>query len=275
MGATYGTTPGEHAAGSSGDPLKGRSIRRRYWGTAVQIDALEQEAIAVGRRYDRPVPEPGEFPTLEVEYGPDELHPNKDVPVSDEWSLAGSMLQQSIWISPKVLALWEPLSMQQADLVPGLIATFRRWLTELARGQFRSTDTNGDPFSLTYAAIAAAAARLGLDTTALSELAKTLCRGVETKATPVWVLKRQVVLVKGTGWRWSTDNVGKIFPTTAALVSGESVPTTEFDFDLPEGVWLKCAPTQTQDRVTWWRRVAQQEYKWAERAEWFLYDPAT
>jgi hypothetical protein len=265
----------ELPGGSEGDPMRGRTLRRRFVGTPDQIDSLMLQAIVSGHQYERPPPTPGEPHELLVSYGPEELHANPNEPLIDYWDLIGSDFDESIWLTPKVIAGFDKINSRPYENRPDpkIVATLRQVFEAFGRGESEWIDDNGDGHTLTLEFVVKMATDKGMELPFVVNLLGCLARGVDSHPLSRYILAHRIGLTKGSKWRWNPTNIGKVFISTAQLIEKEHVPEDAFPFDLPEGMWLKRTPTMRQTAA--WRWEGEQEYWWFEKIEWFVHEPAT
>lgn len=234
------------------DPKTGDTEIKRWRGTPSQVASQFVVTKLLGLRSGVSEEDEGGYHILSVWYGATETQP-PDVPLSDIWSLEGNQLEKSLWELDKVQDQFDGWS--TADIV-----ALKADVEQVLAGSGAVADILGG-------------LPPGTDATVIEGLIKALARGIESKSISQFVLKRVLTVVSTTSIKPAYDGVNKVI-TTANLEAGvdpgaPSIPSTLL-FVLPDGYWLKQAPTVTRKTSTTWELT--QEWWHADKYDTFVYE---
>ena len=170
-----------------------------------------------GVRFSLTPEDRGPFGTLEVRLpdAADGGDKSKAEPMSVQWDLQSNTYEKSLLEAPGMTE----------DLAAKVQAALNRVQNQ----------------NVLPSAILAENTGTGLGSDVANTIFKLMCKRVVAFYTFAFVLVRNATLASGFAQKWPVSNVGKRY-TTAQLIAAENVPN-DLKFNLPEGEWLKAAPT--------------------------------
>jgi hypothetical protein len=257
----YGANLTQLASDIAYDPRGGKAGVLKWRGTPTGIAAQVQLVEALKLRYDTRELEPGGYVELLVYVGGGELSPPDEV-LADTWTLDCNEIEQSIWLLDKVIDMFNTggwTTQDKVDLRADIENLFSGG-TSLRTGQPATVED-----ILSMPGLSAG------EITILDGLIGALMQNIEVKPFDQPVIRRRLVLPKGSSARPFQTGVGKLI-TTANLRAGADPSGTPPDvFDLETGWWRKKRATVDFEKSAstfeivqewWWHAKEYDAFTW-------------
>jgi hypothetical protein len=251
----YGANLTQLASDIAYDPRGGKAGVLKWRGTPTGIAAQVQFVEALKLRYDTRELEPGGYVELLVYVGGGELTP-VDEPLADTWTLENNEVERSIWQIDKVLDMFNTGGWTTQDL-----ADLRSDVEQLFAGNGTVNDILGMP---------------GLsptEITIIDGLIGALMRGVEVKPIDEPVIRRRLVLPRGSNVRPYNAGWGKIISSTALKAGGDPSGTPPDEFELEAGWWRKKRPVIDKEKSASTFEIVQEWWYIGEVYDAFVWEP--
>jgi hypothetical protein len=258
------------------DPRLGPTITYEWRGRLTEILLVQNANIALGRKTVRRLNDERTQWILHVTVGVDETA-NPDDELDDVWSLDWNMIEQDLWLDPRITAIYEALLTPNAatlDQNEGIRQNWARMVRDVdayIKGEEKTVDSDNEEVDLNAARIKVHTDAMSFTAAMEQELVQFIdakMRKADAQPTFGWVLKREKLISSNSTIRPNKDNVKRMF-SKATLLASEGLTDTEIIGALPEGYWLKL-PSRTK-RVSFDKWSIEQEYWHAERYAYWLY----
>lgn len=182
--------------------------------------------------------------------------------LSDTWAIAYNEEQLSIWSLPAVRD-------EMRATTPENAALFRADVEAVFQGQRYVQDEAGTAIPVSFTSLLALAGELGMDTSVIEDLFRSLGDGVESYIESLPVLRRRMTVPVGTTLKPALTSIGAIYSKTALLTARPTIPSN-LHTDLPStGYWLKKAPTAEQAEDGRWTYT--EEFWYVKQYDPFIY----
>lgn len=258
------------------DPRLGPTVTYEWRGRITEILLEEARHRALGRKTTRRLNDERTQWILHVTVGAEETQP-ADEELDDVWSLDWNMIEQDLWLDPRITAIYEALLTPNAASVDENESIRQNWarmvrdVNKYVEGEEKTIDSDGEEIALNADRIQVHTTAMGFTAAMETELVQFIdakMRKADAQPTFGWVLKRTKLIHSGSTIRPNKDNVKRMF-SKATLLASEGLTDTEIIGALPDGYWLKL-PSRTK-RVSFDKWEIEQEYWHAERYAYWLY----
>jgi hypothetical protein len=292
-GATISPAPGEPlvVVAEGWDPRSGPSYTYEWRGREFEVRLMMAEQKALGRKTDLRRPDDGEGKwVLQATASANETT-DVNTPLAVKWSLKRNLLEKHLWEHPSIVTVLKTIPHLTDEAIGGSVfsdgstaaqqnfkqlAKMKKDFDAFIRGDEKTTNALGDDQTLDLVWLRAYLIDLEILAQAdvFARFLAARLRGVEAFPTWSWVLRKTVIVPKGSALRPSKDNVDKMF-TLEALKVKEQLTDQEIIGKMPPGFWLKTpCEADISDEKGADKYEFEQEYWHAETFEKFIYGEA-